>query len=164
MIRHDHVHLDVIVDGRSITVPAGVGLAGPVDQGPCPPIKEKNGDCATGQGFFGRVANSPLHTHAASGIVHIEADRRVRFTLGQFFDEWGVRLDSRCVGAYCSGGGKALRVLVDGRRRSGDPRTIVLDDRQEIAVVFGSGAAPSGYTGGWPGPGCGGSGEKPCLP
>ena len=86
--------------------------------------------------------------------------------LGEFFDEWGVRLDSSCVGGYCTGGGRELRVFVDGRR-TGDPRSIVLANRQEIAVVFGSRAAfrsvPSTYRGGWPGAGCGGPGERSCL-
>ena len=121
-----------------------------------------SGDCATGESFFGQVANSPLHTHSSSGLIHIESDRRHRFTLGEFFDEWGVRLDARCLGGYC-GSGK-LRVFVDGRRRSGDPRRIVLGNHQEIAVVFGSGHAPRHYAGVWPGAGCGGNGEPSCVP
>ena len=146
--RHDHAHLDVIVNGQRVAVPAGVGIAEPVD---------------TGHGTFGRVANSPLHTHDASGIVHVEADRPGAYTLGQFFDEWGVRLDRSCVGGYCSGGGAELRTYVDGHRRGGDPRRIVLGDHQEIALVFGSGRVPSAYTGAWPGKGCGGAGERSCV-
>jgi hypothetical protein len=167
VVRHDHVHLDLIVAGRHVTVPAGIGLAEPLDAGPCPP-GAGGGDCATGHGFFAQVANSPLHTHSASGLVHIEADRPGTYTLGQLFDEWGVRLDARCVGGYCSGTGGELRVYVDGRRVPGDPRGVALTNREEIAVVFagpdGSGAVPARYAGGWPGPGCGGSGERSCLP
>jgi hypothetical protein len=162
VIRHDHVHLDVIVAGRKVTVPAGVGMAEPADRGPCPSGNGTSGDCATGESFFGQVANSPLHTHSSSGLIHIESDRRHRFTLGEFFDEWGVRFDASCLGGYCSGGGQELRVFVDGRRRSGDPRSIVLTNHQEIAVVFGSGHAPRRYTGVWPGGGCGGYREPSC--
>ena len=163
LVRHDHAHLDVIVDGKKITVPAGVGLAEPVDRGSCqPPV----GDCATGHFFTAEVANSPLHTHSASGLIHIEPDRRGTFTLGEFFNEWGVRLNSTCIGGYCNGGGKELRVFVDGRRVTGDPRRITLTNRQEIAVVFGGlgefGSVPSTFTGGWPGLGCGGVGELKC--
>ena len=164
LVRHDHVHLDVIVDGRKITVPAGVGMAQPVDDGPCSPTTV--GDCATGHFFTAAVANSPLHTHSSSGLIHIETDRRATFTLGQFFDEWGVRFDARCLGGYCAGAGKELRVYVNGRRLSGDPRRLVLTNRQEIAVVFGGsgdfGSVPSVYKGGWPGLGCGGKGEFKC--
>jgi hypothetical protein len=61
-----------------------------------------------------------------------------------------------------------LRVFVDGKRVSRDRQSIVLSNRQEIAVVFGGpgdfGSVPSTYTGGWPGLGCGGAGERSCLP
>src|SRR5262249_32267224 len=128
----------------------------------------RKGDCGAGDFFVARVANSPLHTHSASGLIHVESDRRGSFTLGQFFDEWGVRLDARCVGGYCTGSGGELRVFVDGKRFRGGPRRIVLGNRQEIAVVFGPpssfASVPSRYAGGWPGLGCGGPGERSCLP
>ena len=75
-----------------------------------------------------------------------------------------MRFDRSCVGGYCTGGGRQLRVYVNGRRVTGDPRAVVLAERQEIAVVFGSdfGSVPSRYKGRWPGPGCGGPGEKSC--
>jgi hypothetical protein len=169
LFRHDHVHLDVIVDGKKVTVPAGIGLAEPVDSGPCANSGlGKQGDCATRNIYTAEVANSPIHTHSTSGIIHIEPDGPGTFTLGQFFDEWGVRLDATCVGGYCTGGGRELRVYVDGTRVQGDPRSIVLGNHQEIAVVYGSpgelGSVPSTYAGGWPGPGCGGAGEPSCFP
>jgi len=170
LIRHDHVHLDLIVDGRKVVVPAGVGQIEPVDRGPgpCPPPPENLaiGDCAPGHFFTPNVAFSPLHPHSTSGIVHIESDRKGAFTLGQFFDEWRVRFTARCLGSYCSGRRKALRVFVDGRRVARDPRRLVLLDRQEIAVVFGDagafGSVPSTYTKRWP-IGCGGPGERACV-
>jgi hypothetical protein len=155
LVRHDHVHLDVIVDGRELTVPAGVGQAEPVDDGPgrCPPAPTPppDGDCAAGHFTTPQVAISPLHTHTASGIVHIESDRPARFTLGQFLDEWGAHL------------GPGLRVYVDGKRAA-SPRSVVLRNGQEIAVVVGAprGAVPSRYTARMPF-GCGGPGERACF-
>jgi len=166
LVRHDHVHLDVIVNGRRLTVPAGVGLVEPVDTGPCPPQPGNipQGDCTTRNFYVAKVAVAPVHTHSRSGLIHVEADRRGRYTLGQFFDVWDVRLDGRCVGGYCAGHGKQLRVYVDGRRFRGDPRDVVLGNRQEIAVVFGGAAAfravPTTYRGGWPGLGCGGPHDR----
>jgi hypothetical protein len=154
LLRHDHAHLDVIVNGRKVVVPGGVGLVEPVDRGPCPQGPQSSGDCATRHGYFAAVANSPLHTHASSGIIHIESDRLRAFTLGEFFDEWGVRLDSRCVGGYCTGGGSELRVYLDGRRVAGSPRRVELSRHREIAVVFGGAGAfrsvPARYAGAWP--------------
>jgi hypothetical protein len=167
-LRHDHSHLDVIVNGQPVTVPAGIGQAEPTDFGPpfCPP-GPPDGDCSAGDFFEGVVTDAPLHTHTSSGIIHVETDRPATFTLGQFFDEWGVRLSQTCVGGYCIGGGKELRVYVDGSRVTGDPRSVVITNQQEIAVVYGGpgdfGSVPSTYTGGWPSPGCGGAGEPSCF-
>jgi hypothetical protein len=170
LIRHDHVHLDLIVAGRRVTIPAGIGQVEPVDRGagPCPPAPESGtiGDCAPGHYVTPAVAFSPLHAHSTSGIIHIESDRPGTFTLGQLFDEWRVRFDSQCVGGYCTGNGKELRVYVDGDRVAGDPRRLVLTDGQEIAVVYGGrddfGAVPASYAKRMP-VGCGGRGERACI-
>ncbi|MEI8105055.1 MAG: hypothetical protein WCH31_04325 [Actinomycetes bacterium] len=170
LIRHDHVHLDVIVNGRRITIPGGVGHAEPYDSGPgpCPPPPASRtiGDCGPAHFFGDRVALAPLHVHTSSGIIHIEADRPGTFTLGEFFQEWGVRLDATCIGGNCVGGGKELRVYIDGTRVAGDPRRVVLRNRQEIAVVFGSlrdfHSIPAAYAPKIPA-GCGGVGEPACL-
>ena len=88
-----------------------------------------------------------MHTHASSGIVHIESDRRGRYTLGQLFDEWGVRFDRSCVGGYCATATNPLKVFVNGKRFLGDPNNIVLKNHQEFAIVYGKPPAkiPSSY-------------------
>jgi hypothetical protein len=59
-------------------------------------------------------------------LLLVEADRQpLDLTLGQFFDIWQVRLTRDCLGAYCSGGGRTLRVYVNGELQSGDPRSVV---------------------------------------
>jgi hypothetical protein len=155
LVRHDHVHLDIFVGGRKLTIPASVGQAEPVDDGPgrCPPppAPPPDGDCAAGHFTTPLVAFSPLHAHTTSGIVHIESDRPGRFTLRQFLDEWGVRLR------------KPLRVYVDGKP-AGAPGSVVLRNGQEIAVVVGAAPShiPSRYKGRMPS-GCGGPGEHACF-
>ena len=154
-----------------MTVPAGIGQAEPVDRGagPCPPPPESHtiGDCAPGHYFTADVAASQLQTHTSSGILHLQTERPGDLTLGQFFDEWGVAFDARCLGAYCAGGGRELRVYVDGKRRRGDQRKLVLRDGQEIAVIYGGRGAfrtvPSRYGKRMPA-GCGGPGEPHVLP
>jgi hypothetical protein len=115
---HTHEHLDVLVNGHAVTVPEGIGL--------------------------GSAASSPLHTHDASGIIHVEASTQGPFTLGQFFDVWGVKLTPDCLDSMCEGG---VRVYVDGHQAAGDPRQIRLVNHQEIAVVYGTPPAtiPSSY-------------------
>jgi hypothetical protein len=111
---HIHAHLDIAVNGRLYRVPALIGIN--VDQG-----------------FI-----TELHTHDQSGIIHVESPTVRRFTLGQFFDVWGLRFSSRCLGAYCASGAKQIRVWVDAKRIRTDPRGIVLRAHQEIVVAYGT--------------------------
>jgi hypothetical protein len=110
---HIHAHLDVFVAGRPVIVPAGIGI-----------------DPA------GRFI-SPIHTHDATGVIHVESPVVRKFTLGQFFGVWGVRLGGGCLGEYCSGSGSSLRVYADGNP-VGDPSRLVLAAHQEIVVAFGT--------------------------
>ena len=76
---------------------------------------------------------SPLHTHLQTeGVLHVESPTQERFSLGQFFAVWGVRLDATCLGGECAGDGKQLRAWVNGMPVAGDPTRIVLDEHQEI--------------------------------
>jgi hypothetical protein len=111
---HIHQHLDLYVDGRRVTVPAGIGI----DES---------------QGFI-----SPLHTHDESGVIHVESPDVRTFTLGQFFAVWGLRLTPRCLGGYCATRSKVTRVFVDGKRFSGDPRLLPLAEHEEILVAYGT--------------------------
>ena len=81
--------------------------------------------------------------------MHVESDVKRDFTLGQFFDVWGVRFSKSCLGAYCAKGADRLRVFVNGKPASNDPRNLVLREHQEIAVVYGPATAkasiPSSY-------------------
>jgi hypothetical protein len=132
---HVHSHLDVFVNGKRVVVPAGIGID----------IRDRAvhyGVLADGTTAYGainppcpRVCISPLHTHGAYGVLHTETSLPVPNRLGQFFVEWGVRLDRRCVGGYCRP--DSIRFYVDGRPYRGDPRQILLADRREIAVVIG---------------------------
>ena len=125
---HYHAHLDVIIDGTAVPVPAYIGFV------------------AKGRSAIGLSA---LHTHQVDGIIHIENSVPATFLLGQFFTEWGVRFTNDCVGSYCTGSGKQFAVFVNGQRQTGDVTRIVLAKHQEIAVVYGTAdqlaKAPSSY-------------------
>jgi hypothetical protein len=111
-VLHIHQHLDLFIDGAKVTVPADIGI---------------------GSDFL-----SAIHTHDISGVIHVESPTRRAFTLGEFFDVWGVRFTSTCLGGYCDGGGKTLRVYVDGHLATGNIRQIQLLSHEEIAAVYGS--------------------------
>ena len=107
---HIHQHLDIFVNGKR--VPGGVPQY---------------------IGINDNAYLTELHTHTADGLIHVESARKVDYTLGQFFAEWGVFLNSRCVGAYCNG----LKWYVNGVRQTGNPQNLVLKDHEEIALVVG---------------------------
>jgi hypothetical protein len=110
---HEHSHLDLFVNGSSVAVPADIG--------------------------FGPDAAASLHTHDTTGVVHLESNQAdATFTLGEFFDVWGLRLTSSCIGGYCDSGDRTLRLFLDGKPYEGDPRSLELRDREEIVVTYGT--------------------------
>jgi len=131
---HVHSHLDVFANGKRVTVPAGIGIN--IHDPAVQTGKLPDGSTAYG-GINTPCAHpciSPLHTHGAYGVLHTETSKPQPNRLGQFFVEWGVRLNRRCVGGYCKG----IRIYVDGKPFEGDPRQILLADRREIAIVIGT--------------------------
>jgi hypothetical protein len=125
MVEHIHVHLDVVADGQAVPVPANIGI-----------------DAARG-------GISPLHTHDASGVIHIESPVKRQFSLGEFFSEWGVSLSADNIGGLRATDGKAVRTYVNGQARTGDPAAIMFNQHDEIALVYGpvvaGHAVPSTY-------------------
>lgn len=119
---HYHAHLDILVNGHAVPVPAGIGFI-------------VQGGQATGL--------TSLHTHDTSGVVHIESPKNVPFTLGQFFTEWGVALGPGQLGGLTDNASQVLRVFVDGQPFTGNPATIVFRPHQEIALWYGARNAPA---------------------
>ena len=133
---HVHAHLDVFVNGKPVRVPAGIGID-IHDPGVHTSTLEDGTLGYGGISLCKRPCISPLHTHDDTGVLHTESAREHPNRLGQFFTEWGVRLDRRCVGGYC-GPGASVLVYVDGDREAADPRGILLTDHEEIAIVVGT--------------------------
>jgi len=106
-VLHHHEHLDLFVNGHRVTVPALVGI---------------------GPGFL-----TELHTHDPSGIIHVESPVQRSFTLGEFFCEWGVKLNASCLGRYRG----ELAWWVNGRRMHGNPALLPLQQHQEIVIAAG---------------------------
>jgi hypothetical protein len=134
---HVHAHLDVFVNGEPVVVPAGIGID--IDNPSVRRYKAKDG--STGYGGISppcaQPCISPLHTHFTDGVLHTEAKKDQFNTLGEFFTEWNVRLDSMCVGGYCKPAAP-ITIYVDGDPSAGNPRAIKLEDKREIAIVIGT--------------------------
>lgn len=111
---HIHQRLDLFINGKNVVVPGMIGINVP-------------------EQFI-----SPIHTHKKPGEIHIESPTVQTFTLGQFFDIWGVRFTSKCIGSYCKDQNNSIKVFVNGKAVAGDPRSIELTDHQIIIVTYGT--------------------------
>lgn len=111
---HYHAHVDLIYKGQPAAIPAQVGI--------------------TSTCFYW------THTHQSSGIVHIEAPKESasrQFTLGDFFQVWGQPLSDQQVATFKLSSGDQLKMWVDGKPYTGDPRKIVLKSHTQVAVEIG---------------------------
>jgi hypothetical protein len=132
---HIHAHLTIFVDGSPRQVPAGIGIPGAQAQATADGPFIDTGTC-----FYW------LHTHAADGIIHIESPVRRVYTLGDFFDEWGLPLGPDQVGPARG----HVTALYNGQVYLGNPRDIPLAAHAQIQLEVGTPLiAPVSIT--WPG-------------
>lgn len=136
LTNHVHAHLDVFVDGKPVTVPSGIGIK--IDDPAVHIDTMPDGSMRYGGiQLCNEPCISPLHTHDTTGILHTESSTPTPNTLGEFFTEWGLALDTSCVATFCSPATK-IAIYIDGQPATGDPRAIELRDQREIAIVIGT--------------------------
>jgi hypothetical protein len=88
---HVHFYVGIIADRRQVALPDAIGLIKP---GPA-----TNGFISTAKCFY------YIHTHDASGTVHIEVPRdlpysAVKYYFGQMLSVWGVSHGSQSFGPF----------------------------------------------------------------
>ena len=122
---HIHQYLDLYINGQQQTVPPGTGIV-------------NSAGCLY-----------PLHAHDGEpNIIHNETDQHnVTFTLGQFFDIWGVKLSSAQVGNYQVDGSHKLVIKLvanDGTvtTYTGNPHDLKLSDQETIYLLYNSPNVP----------------------
>ena len=106
---HYHAHLTLLRNGKPVKVPALIGI-----------------DCKHQCLYW-------LHTHDATGIMHIESPDSRTYTLGQWFDVWGKPLST----TQADGLKGKLKFFLDNRQYTGDPRAIVLKPHELITIEQG---------------------------
>ena len=118
---HVHTHLAIFDHGKQMQVPAFIGFA-----------PNLAGGCL----YW-------IHTHDASGIIHIEAPdiappQGGPYTLGMLFDIWGEPLDRDGVAGLTG----AVTAYVNGQLYTGDLRSIPLRAHQQIVLDVGTPLVP----------------------
>jgi hypothetical protein len=126
---HVHTHLTIFVNGKAQVIPYGIGIPGfqAVNTSAGPFVE-------TGSCFYW------LHVHADDGIIHIESPSTTQtFTLGQFFQEWGIPLSTTQVGPAT--GNVTVFFTSPGKKPglyTGDPNSIPLGDHYQIQLDVGT--------------------------
>ena len=89
-------------------------------------------ETAAQAGELAHVGARVLRSRADRNPDLVESPVKRTFTLGNFFDIWGQPLSSNQVLQYSDG--KPLRVFVNGKPYTGDPRAIELQAHTLIAL------------------------------
>lgn len=118
---HVHTHLSLFYNGKQMQVPPYIGFA-----------PNLAGGCL----YW-------IHTHDASGIIHIEAPdiappQGGPYTLGMLFDIWGEPLDRNNIAGLKG----PVTVYVNGATYDGDLRAIPLRAHQQIVLEVGTPIVP----------------------
>lgn len=129
---HIHAHLSLLINGRRLSIPDAIGLHNPGT--------ESNGLT------FATICYYHLHTHDATGLIHIEGPAQAAFTLGQLFAVWGQPLSSTNV----AGNSGSVQAFVATARTpgwaqqtgpyspyTGDLQQLPLASHQEIVLEVG---------------------------
>jgi hypothetical protein len=125
IIIHIHATLRISIDGQSVVVPEGIGMV--------PQLYKSHELDRYG---IKDPRTYPLHTHDTSGMIHIESNDVRTFTLGQFFDVWGKRLNENCILDKCNNGSDEVRMYVDGVESS-EFRDHVFKNGEVITIEYG---------------------------
>jgi hypothetical protein len=118
-VQHIHVHLTLIANGQQRAIPIAIGVGNP--------FVIQQFVVAAGCYYW-------LHTHDATGIVHIEAPVTTTFNLGQFFAIWGQPLSSSNVAGFTG----TVTAYVDSTQYTGDLGAIDFQEHRQITLIVGT--------------------------
>ncbi len=116
--RHDHSTLSIFINGEERLIPENMGI----NTETC---NEQGGNMHT------------VHTHDASGKLHIETEADVNISLGVFFDIWGVHFNETGIFDYRVSNTHELVMTVDGVTTN-EFDDYLLVDGKEIVIMFQS--------------------------
>jgi len=110
---HVHAHLTIYIKGSPVQVPATIGI--PADQ-----------SC-----FYW------MHTHDASGVIHLETPKQDGYTLGTFLNLWGNQFPELQYPSQLDLT-NGWQVYVDGKLYAGDFHKIQFNSHMLITMAYQS--------------------------
>lgn len=116
LARHDHSNLNIYINGVENAIPSSVGINTEV-------CNQEGGNMHA------------VHTHDASGRLHIESNEDIDIPIGVFFDIWGIHFNETGIFDYRVNSTHELIMTVDGVTNY-DFDNYLLVDGQAIALVY----------------------------
>lgn len=106
---HIHPVVEIEINGQPHLIPANVGI--------------------TSAGM--RV----IHTHDASGTLHVESPYPYSFYLSDFFTIWGKNFNDSCIFNFCEDDTHDLKIFLNGEETDLGP-ALLLQDKDRIKIVY----------------------------
>ena len=112
---HIHPELEIVINGEKQIMPTNIGIFG--------------------------YQMSVLHTHDATGVVHVESHVVKDFQLRQFFLIWSKSsgkekvFNSTCIFDYCSDGNKTVKMFLNNEPNF-EYENLILGDRDKIRIEY----------------------------
>lgn len=107
-----NTHLEINIDENPIEIPSSIGIQPGITR--------------------------PLHTHDSTGDIHIASLYPRDFTLGEFFQVWGMTFNESCILEHCTiPGVGAMEMFVNGEKSESYDR-LNLRDGDEILIEYHS--------------------------
>ena len=113
---HVHTHLSIFLDKVALRIPEDIGIVKLTPTSKCV---------------------YSLHTHDHSGKLHVEGPAPAFFTLGDFFMIWGQPLSKTQASTAKADKGTSLKIWVNGKPYTGDPRKIQMTPHADIVIEAG---------------------------
>ena len=131
IVMHIHPTLSIKIDGKSITIPANIGID--------PNLYKDHSYDTYGMKMpimASMPVMAPTHTHDTSGLIHVESTAARDYTLGDLFNIWGVTFTDTCIMDKCNDGNKTVKMLVNGQPNT-EFRNHILQDGEQISIEYG---------------------------
>lgn len=108
---HWHPQLTIKINGKDQKIPANIGLSG---------------------------AEQPIHTHDATGTLHLEFQGQVTkddIRLQHFFKIWNKTFTSQCIFNSCNGADGHVTMMVNGKS-STEFDQYIMRDKDQIEITY----------------------------
>lgn len=107
---HIHPQLKIIIKGQEEIIPSNIGIVSP-------------------------ICFRPIHTHDASGALHVEFPRPRDVKLGEFFLIWGKQFNSNQIFDFQNGPEGQVKMLVNGQENT-EFENYIMKDLDQILITY----------------------------